>query len=72
MVETPTKQFNHGTINSQLDNERQYRFNEINKTKYYFIVEIHKREKMSKIINRYVATFDYFDKTLLVFISSRS
>lgn len=33
---------------------------------YYFIAEIHERELTSKVLGKYIATFDYLDKTLLI------
>ena len=36
----------------------------INKTKDYFVAEIKKRELMSKRLSKYIASFDYFDKSL--------
>ena len=49
-------------------NEQQFRLKKINKTKDYFVAEIKKRELMSKILSKYIASFDYFDKSL-VFLS---
>ena len=34
--------------------------------KDYFIAETREREKMSKTLSKYIAAFDYVDKTLLV------
>ena len=64
MVEIPTQE----TINiyPQLDDGIQFRLNEIYRTKDYFIVEVGKRETMSKTLSKYIAAFDYFGKTLLV------
>ena len=47
---------------SNLDNQ-QFRLNKISEIKDYFIVEIKERESMS---NKYIASFDYFDKPLIV------
>ena len=33
---------------------------------YYFVAEIKERELMSKRLNKYIASFDYFDKSLIV------
>lgn len=56
MVETSI----HGTIDMypRLDNAMQM--------KDYFIAEIRVRETMSKTLGKYIASFDYFNKTLLV------
>ena len=40
--------------------------NGINKTKEYFNWEIQERKTTSKKLSKYIATFDYFDKTLIV------
>ena len=50
-----------------LNNQQQFRLNKINEIKDYFIAEIKERELMSKILSKYIASFDYFDK-LLFFI----
>ena len=50
----------------QLDNEMQFRRNKTNKIKEKFIAEVCERETMSKIICECSATFEFFDKTLLV------
>ena len=34
--------------------------------KDYFVVEIKERELMSKRLSKYIASFDYFDKSLIV------
>ena len=47
-------------------NDQQYRLNEINEIKDYFIAEIKERELMSKRLSKYIASFDYFDKSLIV------
>ena len=47
-------------------NNQQFRLNEINEIKDYFISEIKERELMSKRLSTYIAAFDYFDKSLIV------
>ena len=47
--------------------KQQFRLNKINEIKNYFIVEIKERELMSKRMSNYVASFDYFDKSLIVY-----
>ena len=51
---------------SNLDNQ-QFELNKINNIKDYFIAEIKEREIMSKTLSKYTASFDYFDKSLIVF-----
>ena len=62
------KLINNGKTNmySQLDNGMQFRIDEINKVKVYFIAKICEREEMSKTLSKIIAAFDYFGKTLLV------
>ena len=49
-----------------LNNQQQFRLNKINEIKSHFVAEIKKRELMSKRLSKYVASFDYFDKSLIV------
>ena len=49
-----------------LSNDQQFRLNKINEIKDYFIAEIKERELMSKRLSKYIASFDYFDKSLIV------
>ena len=43
-----------------------FRLNEINIIRDYFDSEIQERKIMSKILSKYIAAFDYTDKTLIV------
>ena len=49
-----------------LSDQTKFRLNEINKIKDYFNSEIQERETTSKKLNKYIAAFDYTDKTLIV------
>ena len=49
-----------------LSNQQQFRLNKINEIKDYFVAEIKERELMSKRLSKYIASFDYFDKSLIV------
>ena len=49
-----------------LNDQQQFRLNKINEIKDYFIAKIKERELMSKRLSKYVASFDYFDKSLIV------
>ena len=51
---------------TNISNEQQFRLNKINEIKYYFVFEIKEKELMSKILSKYIASFDYFDKSLIV------
>ena len=52
-------------------NNQQFRLNKINEIKDYFIEDIKERELMSKRLSKYIASFDYFDKSL-IFLSATS
>ena len=49
-----------------LNDQQQFRLNKINEIKDYFIADIREREIMSKKLSKYSASFDYFDKSLIV------
>ena len=46
-------------------NSQQFRPTKINEVKDNFIAEIKERELMSKRVNKYIVSFDYFDKSLI-------
>ena len=48
---------------SNLSDQTKFRLNEI---KYYFTSEIRERKEMNKKLSKYIAAFDYLDKTLIV------
>ena len=52
--------------NANTSIEQKFRLNKINEINDYFIAEIKERELMSKRLSKYIATFDYFDKSLIV------
>ena len=49
-----------------LSNEQQFRLNKINEIKDYFVAEIKERKLMTKRLSKYIASFHYFDKSLIV------
>ena len=53
------------TDTSNLDNQK-FRLNKINEIKDTFIAVIKERELMSKKLSKYIASFDYFGKYLIV------
>ena len=53
-------------IYPNLNDQQQFRLNKINEIKDYFVAEIKERELMSKRLSKYIASFDYFDKSLIV------
>ena len=46
--------------------DQQFRLSKINEIKDYFIAEIKERELMSKRLSKYIASFEYLDKSLIV------
>ena len=53
-------------LTANISNEQQFRLNKINEIKDYFVAEIKERELMSKRLSKYITSFDYFDKSLIV------
>ena len=53
-------------LNTTPSNDQQVRLNKINETKDYFIAEIRERELISRNLSKYIAPFEYFDKSLIV------
>ena len=49
-----------------LSDQQQFRLKKINEIKDYFVAEIKERELMSKRLSKYIASFEYFDKSLIV------
>ena len=53
-------------LNTKPSNDQQFRINKINEIKDYFTAEIKETELMSKDLSKYIASFEYFDKWLIV------
>ena len=53
-------------LNATPSNEQEFRLNKINEIKDYFLAEIRERELISKNLSKYIASLDYFDKSLNV------
>ena len=53
-------------LSAPLSDQQQFRLNKINEIKDYFVAEIKERELMSKRLSKYIASFDYFDKSLII------
>ena len=53
-------------LSAPLSDQQQFRLNKINEIKDYFVAEIKERELMSKRLSKYIASFDYFDKSVIV------
>ena len=69
MVESTSIDHNfHKTPNMypNLSNDQQFRLNKVNEIKDYFIDEIRERELMSKNLSKYIASFEYLDKSWIV------
>ena len=49
-----------------LNDQQQLRLNIINEVKDYFVTEMKERELMSRRFSKYIASFDYFGKSLTV------
>ena len=49
-----------------LNDQQQFRLNKINEIKDYFVAEIKEKEWMIKKLSKYISSFDYFDKSLIV------
>ena len=61
--ETPNM---YPNLNAIISNKWQFRLKKINEIKDYFLAEIRERELISKNISKYIASLDYFDKSLNV------
>ena len=55
-------------MNPNLYDQQQLRLNKINEVKDYFIAEIREREVITKRFSKYIASFDFFDKSLLFYL----
>ena len=51
----------------ELTDVNTYRLDEINKIKEHFVNEIKKRKDIIKKLNKYLVSFDYLDKYLLLY-----
>ena len=67
MVEiSSVESIEHNSIDTLNIHNKQFRLNKIDEIKNYFIAEIKERELMSKRLSKYIASLDYFDKSLIV------
>ena len=55
-----------GIDKTDLSDQTKFRLDEISKIENYFSEEINQRKSCSQKLNKYVTTFDYIDKILLV------
>ena len=54
---------------TNLSEQTKFRLDEISKIESYFIEEINQRKSCNKKLTKYIAAFDYVDKTL-IFLSA--
>lgn len=54
------------SVYPDLSDQRDFKLRRINEIKDYLIAKIREGEAMAKRLSKYIATFDYFDKTLIV------
>ena len=59
-------EYNSPNIYANLNNQ-QFRLNKMSEVRGYFVSEIKERKLMSKRLSKYIASFDYFDKSVIVF-----
>ena len=57
---------------TNLTEQTKFRLDEISKIENYFHEEINQRKSCSKKLNKYVTTFDYIDKILIVLSATSS
>ena len=53
-------------LSISINDQEHFRSNKINEIKYSFVAEIKERELISKRLSKYIASFDYFHKSLIV------
>ena len=54
-------------LSANTSNDQQFRLNKVNEIKDYFIADIRERELMSKRLSKYIVSFEYFDRSLIVY-----
>ena len=53
-------------LSANISNDQQFKLNKISEIKDYFIAEIKEKVLMRKNLSKYIASFEYFDKSLIV------
>ena len=53
-------------VSSNLSDQTKFKLSEINKIKVNFTTEVQERKIMSRKLSKYIASFDYIDKILIV------
>ena len=73
IISKMNKSYSIETIDKiNLTNQTKFRLDEISKIENYFIEEINQRKLCSKKLSKYVTTFDYIDKILIVLSATSS
>ena len=67
MAKTNNSVSMYPNLSPNLSDDQQFGLNKVNEIRDYFIAEIKERESMSKTLSKYIAFFDYFDKSLIFF-----
>ena len=73
MVECTSIEYNfhkspnmYPNLNENISNDKKFRLNKINEIKDFSNAEIRERELMNKNLSKYIASFDYLDKSFIV------
>ena len=53
-------------LSENVSNEQQLRLNKINEIKDYFLAEVRETELITKNPSKYIASFEYFNKSLIL------
>ena len=62
----------HSNLNTiPLSNQTKFRLIETNKIKDYLKIDIQERKTMSKKLSKFIAAFDYIDKTVTALLATR-
>ena len=64
MAETNNNISMYPNLSPTLTDDQRFRLNKINEVRDYFVSEIKERKLMSKRLSKYIAFFNYFDKSL--------
>ena len=56
----------YSNLDVSLSDQQQFRPKKINEVKDYFVAEIKERQLMSKRLSKYIASFEYSDKSLII------
>ena len=58
----------YSNLSANISNEQQFRLIQISEIKDYFIAHIRERQLISKKFSKYIASIEYFNKSLIFFI----